>query len=154
MISMLLPVFARRPIVGFRFVAAATMLTGLVGNAVWAHHTFSTGMHSASMSVFSAASMVLSVFSTIQVFAWLATLWYGRPVMTTALRFALGFIALFVIGGLSGVITAIIPFDWQITDTDFVVAHLHYVLLGANVFPAFAALYARQSDARFPHARW
>ena len=141
MISMLLPVFARRPIVGYRFVATATMMTALVGMAVWAHHMFAVGMNAASMSLFSAASMILSVFSTIQVFAWLATLWHGKPVMTTALRFALGFIALFVIGGLSGVVTALIPFDWQITDTYFVVAHLHYVLLGANVFPVFAALY-------------
>jgi cytochrome c oxidase subunit 1/cytochrome c oxidase subunit I+III len=75
------------------------------------------------------------------VFAWIATLWNGRPVMTASLRFALGFIALFVIGGLTGVITALIPFDWQITDTYFVVAHLHYVLIGANVFPVFAACY-------------
>jgi cytochrome c oxidase subunit 1/cytochrome c oxidase subunit I+III len=141
MISMLLPVFARRPIVGYRFVAFATMMTGLVGMAVWVHHMFATGMSTASMSVFSAASMVLSVFSTIQVFAWLATLWHGGPVMTAALRFALGFIALFVIGGLTGVAVALMPFDWQITDTYFVVAHLHYVLLGANVFPVFAALY-------------
>jgi cytochrome c oxidase subunit 1/cytochrome c oxidase subunit I+III len=141
MISMLLPVFARRPIVGYRYVATATMMTGLIGMAVWAHHMFAVGMSTASMSLFSAASMVLSVFSTIQVFAWLATLWHGKPVMTAALKFALGFIALFVIGGLSGVVTAIIPFDWQITDTYFVVAHLHYVLLGANVFPVFAALY-------------
>jgi heme/copper-type cytochrome/quinol oxidase subunit 1 len=109
--------------------------------SVWVHHMFAVGMSAASMSLFSAASMILSVFSTIQVFAWLATLWHGRPVMTASLYFALGFIALFVIGGLTGVVTALIPFDWQITDTYFVVAHLHYVLLGANVFPVFAALY-------------
>jgi cytochrome c oxidase subunit 1/cytochrome c oxidase subunit I+III len=77
----------------------------------------------------------------VQVFAWIATLWRGRPVMTTAMHFCLGFIAVFVVGGLSGVITAIVPFDWQITDTYFVVAHLHYVLIGANLFPVLAALY-------------
>jgi cytochrome c oxidase subunit 1/cytochrome c oxidase subunit I+III len=141
MISMLLPVFARRPIVGYTWVAAATVLTGVIGMGVWVHHMFAAGMSQMSMSFFSAASMTISVFSTIQVFAWLATLWKGRPVMTTSLLFALGFIALFVVGGLSGVVTAVIPFDWQITDTYFVVAHLHYVLIGANLFPVMAAFY-------------
>jgi cytochrome c oxidase subunit 1/cytochrome c oxidase subunit I+III len=141
MVSVMLPAYARRPIVGYAWVAAATILTGVVGFGVWVHHMFATGMSKTSMSVFSAASMTISVFSTIQVFAWLATLWRGRPVMTTALHFLLGFIALFVIGGLSGVVTAFVPFDWQVTDTYFVVAHIHYVILGANLFPVFAAFY-------------
>ena len=117
------------------------MLTGVVGFGVWVHHMFATGMTQMSMSFFSAASMTISIFSAVQVFAWIATLWTGRPVMTTALRFALGFLAVFVIGGLNGVVTAVIPFDWQLTDTYFVVAHLHYVLVGANLFPVFAAFY-------------
>ncbi len=141
MISMLLPVFARRPIVGYPFVALATVLTGLVGFGVWVHHMFATGMTQMAMSFFSAASMTISIFSAVQVFAWVATLWLGQPVMTTALWFALGFLSVFVIGGLNGIITAVIPVDWQLTDTYFVVAHLHYVLVGANVFPVFAALY-------------
>jgi cytochrome c oxidase subunit I+III len=141
MISMLLPVFARRPIVGYSIVAGATVMTGVIGFAVWVHHMFSVGMSHMSMSIFSAASMILSVFSTLQVFAWLATLWQGRPVRSVALWFALGFLATFIIGGLTGVVTAIIPFDWQVHDTYFVVAHMHYVLIGANVFPVFAALY-------------
>ncbi|HVU49268.1 MAG TPA: cytochrome c oxidase subunit I [Polyangia bacterium] len=141
MVSMLLPVFARRPIVGYRFVAAATVLTALVGLAVWVHHMFAVGMGRGAMSFFSAASMTISVFSTIQISCWVATLWSGRPVRTTSLLYALGFIGTFVIGGLSGVVTAVIPFDWQVHDTYFVVAHLHYVLIGANVFPVFAGLH-------------
>jgi cytochrome c oxidase subunit 1/cytochrome c oxidase subunit I+III len=141
MISMLLPVYARRPIVGHPLVAASTVLTGVVGMGVWVHHMFAVGMAQLAMSFFSAASMTISLFSTIQIFCWLATLWLGRPVARAPLLFALGFIATFVIGGLSGVVTAIIPFDWQVHDTYFVVAHLHYVLIGANVFPVFAALY-------------
>jgi cytochrome c oxidase subunit I len=141
MISMLLPVYARRPIVGHRIIAISTVLTGVVGLAVWVHHMFATGVGHGAMTFFSAASMTISVFSTIQIFCWVATLWAGRPVRTTSLFFALAFIATFVVGGLSGVVTAVIPFDWQVHDTYFVVAHLHYVLIGANVFPVFAALY-------------
>jgi heme/copper-type cytochrome/quinol oxidase subunit 1 len=141
MISMLLPVFARRPIVAHPWVAASTVLTGIVGMGVWVHHMFAIGMNQMAMSFFAAASMTISLFSTIQIFAWVATLWTGRPVRTTSLLFALGFIATFVVGGLSGVVTAVIPFDWQVHDTYFVVAHLHYVLIGANVFPVFASFY-------------
>ncbi len=141
MISMLLPVYARRPIVGHPLVAASTVLTGVVGMGVWVHHMFAVGMSQMAMSFFSAASMTISLFSTIQIFCWVATLWTGRPVRTASLLFALGFIATFVIGGLSGVVTAVIPFDWQVHDTYFVVGHLHYVLIGANVFPVFAGLY-------------
>ena len=141
MISMILPVMARRPICGYVYVALATVLTGVIGMGVWVHHMFAVGMSQTAMSFFAAASMTISIFSAVQVFAWLATLWHGRLVITTAMRFALGFIALFIIGGLNGVITGFIPFDWQLTDTYFVVAHLHYVLIGANVFPVLAALY-------------
>ncbi|HET6805111.1 MAG TPA: cytochrome c oxidase subunit I [Frateuria sp.] len=141
MISMIIPVMARRPIAGYNYVALATVMTGVIGMGVWVHHMFATGMSQVAMSFFAAASMTISVFSTIQVFAWLATLWHGRLVITTATRFAVGFIAVFIIGGLNGVITGFIPFDWQLTDTYFVVAHIHYVLIGTNLFPVMAAFY-------------
>jgi cytochrome c oxidase subunit I+III len=142
MASMMIPTFCRRPIVGHTYVALATVSTGLFGFGVWAHHMFATGMPVLSTTFFSAASMAVSVPSAIQIFAWLATIWAARRhAFTTSFLFLLGFIVLFVIGGISGVMTASVPFDWQVTDTYFVVAHLHYVLLGMNVFPVFAAFY-------------
>jgi cytochrome c oxidase subunit I len=141
MISMLLPVFSRRPIVGYAYVAISTVLTGAFGFGVWMHHMFATGEPLLSMSYFSAASMMISLFSTIQIYAWIATLWKGRPVLTTSMCFALAFIAVFVIGGLNGTISALIPFDWQLNDSYWIVAHIHYVLVGANLFPVLAGFY-------------
>ncbi len=140
-ISMIIPVFSRRPIVGYPWVVTSTVLTGLVGFGVWVHHMFATGLPHVTMGFFSAASMTISIFTIIQIFAWVGTIWTGKPVLKTPMLFALGFIVLIVIGGLNGVITAIIPYDWQLTDTYFVVAHIHFVLAGANVFPVFAGFY-------------
>jgi cytochrome c oxidase subunit I len=141
MISLIVPVFARRPIVGYPFVAISTVLTGVVGFGVWLHHMFTVGMSQMAMSFFSAGSMTIAVFTTVQVFAWVATLWKGRPVATAAMYYALGSIALLVIGGLSGVISGVVPVDWQIHNTYYIVAHIHYVLIGANLFPVFAGFY-------------
>jgi cytochrome c oxidase subunit I len=141
MISLIIPVFSRRPIVGFSYIAISTVLTGLVGFGVWLHHMFTVGMSDIAMSVFSAGSMTISVFTVVQVFAWLATVWRGKPVRTTAMYFAVASIILLVVGGLSGVFTGIIPVDWQVHNTYYVVAHLHYVLVGSNLFPVFAGLY-------------
>jgi cytochrome c oxidase subunit I len=141
MLSMIVPTFCRRPMIGHEFVALSTMITGLVGFGVWVHHMFATGMSQLSMSFFAAASMTVSVPSAVTIFAWIATMWYGRVVLATPMLFTLAFIVQFLIGGISGVMTAAVPFDWQITDTYFVVAHLHYVLAGGSVFGLFAALY-------------
>lgn len=140
-VSMIIPVFSRRPIVGYPYVAVSTMLTGVVGFSVWLHHMFTVGMSDMAMSFFSAGSMMISVFTIVQVFAWVATMWKGRLVMTTAMHYAMGSIALLIIGGLNGVVTGIIPVDWQAHNTYFVVGHIHYVLIGANMFPVFAGLY-------------
>ena len=139
--SEMLPTFTRRPLAGYTFVALSTIATAILGSGVWVHHMFATGLPQLSTAYFSASSMVISVASGISVAAWLVTIWYGRPRFTTPFLFLCGFIALFVIGGVSGVMTAAVPFDWQLTDSYFVVAHLHYVLLGINVFPVVAALY-------------
>ena len=141
MISLIIPVFSRRPIVGYTYVAVSTILTGVVGFSVWLHHMFTVGMSDLAMSFFSAGSMTISLLTTVTVFAWVATVWKGRPVATTSMYFALGSVALLVIGGLSGVFTGIIPVDWQVHNTYYVVAHIHYVLIGSNVFPVFAGFY-------------
>src|SRR6201999_4655688 len=141
MVSDGLPVFCRRPLVGYTAVALATVATMVLGFGVWVHHMFATGLPSVSLSFFSAASIIIAVPSAVGVFAWLATIWSGRPVITTAFLFFASMIALFVIGGVSGFMTGSLPVDWQLTDTYFIVAHLHYVLIGINVFPVVGATY-------------
>jgi len=108
---------------------------------VWVHHMFATGLPNISLSFFSAASIIIVVPSAVGVFAWLATIWTGRPVFTTPFLFFASFIILFTIGGVSGFMTGSVPVDWQLTDTYFVVAHIHYVLIGINVFPVTGAIY-------------
>jgi cytochrome c oxidase subunit 1/cytochrome c oxidase subunit I+III len=141
MVSDGLPVFCRRPLVGYTAVALATVATMVLGFGVWVHHMFATGLPSVSLSFFSAASIIIAVPSAVGVFAWLATIWNGRPVFTTAFMFFASFIVLFTIGGVSGYMTGSLPVDWQLTDTYFIVAHLHYVLIGINVFPVVGATY-------------
>lgn len=141
MVSDALPVFCRRPLVGYTVVALSTVLTMFIGFGVWVHHMFATGLPALSTSFFSAASMVIVIPSGVAVFAWLATIFTGRPVFKTPFYFFAGFVFLFTLGGVSGFMTAAVPLDWQLTDTYFVVAHLHYVLLGINVFPVIGGMY-------------
>ena len=141
MVSEMVPTFCRRPLVAYPYVALSTIATGIIGFGVWVHHMFATGLPGVSMSFFSGASIIIAIPSAIAVFAWIATMWLGTPVWKTPMMFVAGFVVLFVIGGVSGVVTAAVPFDWQVTDTYFVVAHIHYVLIGINVFPVVAAFY-------------
>jgi cytochrome c oxidase subunit 1/cytochrome c oxidase subunit I+III len=136
-----LPIFCRRPLVGYVLVALSTVLTMFIGFGVWVHHMFATGLPPQSLSFFGAASIVIVLPSAVAVFAWIATIFTGRPVFKTPFLFFAGFVFLFTLGGVSGFMTAAVPVDWQLTDTYFVVAHLHYVLLGINFFPAIAGIY-------------
>ncbi len=136
-----LPTFCRRPLVGYTAVALATVTTMVLGFGVWVHHMFATGLPPLSLSFFSAASFVIVIPSSVAVFSWLATIWMGRPVFKTAFLYFAGFVILFVIGGVSGFMTAAVPVDRQLTDTYFVVAHLHYVIIGINVFPVVGGIY-------------
>ena len=141
MVSEALPIFCRRPLVGYTVVVLGTVTTMVMGFGVWLHHMFATGLPFLALSFFSGASMLIVIPSAVQVFAWVATIWTGRPVVTNAFLFFAGFVAMFVIGGVSGFMTAAVPADRQLTDTYFVVAHIHYVLLGINVMPVMGALY-------------
>jgi cytochrome c oxidase subunit I len=140
-VSDALPTLCRRPLVGYAAVALSTMATMLLGFGVWIHHMFATGLPALAISFFGATSLAISIPSAVAVFAWIATIWLGRPVFRTPFLFFAGFVLMFVIGGLSGVMTAAVPLDLQLNDTYFVVAHLHYVLLGINVFPVVGGVY-------------
>jgi len=141
MVAMIIPTMARTPLVGYRWVVLALVAVGILSFVLWAHHMFAIGMPYLSASLFSAASLAVAIPSGIQVFAWIATLWRGQVRLSVPMLFILGFLAIFVLGGLTGVMLAVVPFDWQTHDTYFVVAHLHYVLIGGMVFPLFAGLY-------------
>jgi cytochrome c oxidase subunit I+III len=141
MVSDGLPTFCRRPLVGYAPVALSTVATMMLGFGVWVHHMFATGLPNLALSFFSGASIIITVPSAVAVFAWTATIWLGRPIVTTAFLYFSSMIVLFVIGGVSGFMTASVPVDWELTDTYFVVAHLHYVLIGINLFPVLGGLY-------------
>ncbi|MDB5936575.1 MAG: ctaD, partial [Massilia sp.] len=141
MVSTMIPTIAGTPLVGRRPIVAALVAVGFFSFALWAHHMFTAGLGVVEMSFVSAASMAVAVPTAIQVFAWIATLWRGKVSITGPALFLLGFMFIFVLGGLTGVMVAVLPFDWQVHDTYFIVAHLHYVLIGGMVFPVFAAMY-------------
>jgi cytochrome c oxidase subunit I+III len=139
--SAIIPTWTRRRMVGYTYIVIAELATALLGFGVWVHHMFATGLPTVTLGFISLASFMVAIPSGIQVFAWLATLVAGRPVLKTPLLFILGFIFIFVIGGITGVMFSSVPFDQATTDSYFVVAHFHYVLVGGAVFPMFAAIY-------------
>ena len=141
MVSAMLPALVRRQVFGYPAIVLALIANGFVGFGLWVHHMFATTIPQLGESFFTAASMLIAIPSGVQIFCWIATLWGGRPRFTTPLLFVLGFITLFTIGGVTGVMLASVPFDLQAHDTYFVVAHFHYVLIGGAVFPLWAAFY-------------
>jgi cytochrome c oxidase subunit I len=140
-ISEVIPVFSRKPIFGYKAIAAATAVIGFLATLVWAHHMFASPIPIVVLGFFMLSSFLIGVPTGIKIFNWIATLWRGSIVMTTSLYFAVGFIAIFVIGGITGIFLAVFPVDWQLNDTYFVVAHFHYVLMGGSVFTIFAGIY-------------
>jgi cytochrome c oxidase subunit I len=140
-ISEVIPVFSRKPIFGYKAIAASTTLIAFLATLVWAHHMFASPVPIVVLGFFMLSSFLIGIPTGVKIFNWIATLWRGSIVMTTALYFAVGFIAIFVIGGITGIFLAVFPVDWQLNDTYFVVAHFHYVLMGGAVFTVFSAVY-------------
>jgi cytochrome c oxidase subunit I+III len=137
----IIPTFVRRHMVAFPLVALAEIMVAFIGFGVWAHHMFAVGLPTVTTVYFAAASLIIVIPSAIQLFAWLTTILTGTPIFKTPLLWILGFIVMFIIGGLSGITFAAIPVDQQLTDTFYVVAHFHYVIFGAAVFPILGGLY-------------
>jgi cytochrome c oxidase subunit 1 len=140
-VSEVVPVFSRKPIFGYPAMVAATMLIGLISVSVWAHHMFSVGMTAMSNTFFVAATLLVGVPTGIKIFNWLGTLYGGQIRFELPMLFCLAFLFQFLIAGLTGVMLGVAPFNWQLTDSYFVVAHFHYTLVGGFLFMIFAAIY-------------
>jgi cytochrome c oxidase subunit 1 len=140
-ISEVIPVFSRKPIFGYGAIVFSGVAIGFLGFTVWAHHMFAVGMSPIADAVFSLDSMVIAVPTSIKIFNWIATMWGGKLNLKSPLLYAIGFVAMFIIGGLSGVSLAVVPVDFQVEDTYYVVAHLHYVLFGGTVFAIFSGIF-------------
>ena len=140
-ISEVLPVFSRKPIFGYTFVAWSGVAIGFLSFTVWAHHMFAVGLPPIAQAFFATSTTLIAIPTAVKIFNWIGTIWGGKIIFKTAMLFALGFIAMFLIGGLNGVALAIVPVDYQLTDSYFVIAHLHYVLFGGTVFGVFAGVF-------------
>jgi len=139
--STMIPTFAQRPLVGYRIVVASIIVMAFLSFGIWVHHMFTTGIPHLALAFFSLGSALVAVPTAVQIFAWLATLAHGRPRWSVPMLYIFGFFVIFVCGGLTGVMLAMVPFNWQAHDSYFVIAHFHYVLVGGFVFPMLAALY-------------
>ncbi len=140
-VSMMIPTFARHELVGYRSIVVAVVAVAFLSFGLWVHHMFAVGIPHLALAFFSAASGLVAIPTAVQIFAWIATLAQGRPRLSVPMLYLFGFFFIFVIGGLTGVMLAMVPFNWQAHDTHFIVAHLHYVLVGGFVFPMLAATY-------------
>jgi cytochrome c oxidase subunit 1 len=140
-VSEVIPVFARKPIFGYTAIVLSTVGIAVVSMFVWAHHMFAVGLPIPLQAFFMLSTMAVAIPTGVKIFNWLATTWRGNLIFDPPMLYALGFIAVFTMGGLSGIFLAVFPVDWQVTDTYYVVAHLHYVLFGGSIFGIFAGLY-------------
>jgi cytochrome c oxidase subunit I+III len=140
-VSAIVVVFSRASLVGYTLLVISIVSIGFLSFGLWVHHMFATGIRLLGMSFFTAASVMIAIPSGIQIFAWIGTMWSGKVRFTTPMLFVFGFIFIFVLGGLTGVMVALIPFDWQVHDSYFIVAHFHYVLIGGMLFPLFGGFY-------------
>ena len=140
-VSEVFPTFSRKPLFGYPIIVFSGIVIGIMGWAVWSHHMFTVGLGPVANSVFTITTMLIAVPTGIKIFNWIGTLWKGSIEFTTSMMFALGFVSLFIIGGLSGVSHAVSPSDFQQQDTYYIVAHLHYVLFGGSIMGAFAGIY-------------
>jgi cytochrome c oxidase subunit 1 len=141
MISEVLPVFARKPVFGYKAIAASTIVIAFLATLVWAHHMFTAPIPVVVLGFFMLSSFLIGIPTGVKIFNWIGTLWRGSLIMTASLYWAIGFIAIFLIGGITGIFLAVFPVDWQLNDTYFVVAHFHYVLMGGAVYAIMAGLY-------------
>jgi cytochrome c oxidase subunit I len=139
--SEIIPVFSRKPIFGYPVMVAATVCIGFVGFSVWAHHMFTVGMNSYANSFFTITTMVIGVPTGIKIFNWIATMWGGKIILKTPMLFCIAFLFQFLIAGLTGIMLSAAPFDWQLGNSYFVVAHFHYVIVGGILFTIFGASY-------------
>jgi cytochrome c oxidase subunit 1 len=135
------PVFSRKPIFGRTAMIGATVAIGFISMSVWAHHMFAVGMTSQANTFFAVATMLVGVPTGIKIFNWVATMWGGRIRFDTAMLFCIAFLFQFLIAGLTGIMLGVVPLDWQLTDSYFVVAHFHYTLIGGMLFALFGGIY-------------
>ena len=140
-VSEILPTFSRKPLFGYPVVVFSGIVIGFMSWAVWSHHMFTTGMGPTALTVFTITTMLIAVPTGVKIFNWIGTMWGGSIDLKTPMLFAIGFISLFIIGGLSGVSHAVAPSDFQQQDTYYIVAHIHYVLFGGSIFGIFAGIY-------------
>ena len=140
-VSEVLPTYSRKPLFGYPFIVFSGLVIGIMSWAVWSHHMFTVGLGPVANSVFTITTMLIAVPTGVKIFNWIGTLWGGSIEFSTSMLFAIGFVALFIVGGLSGVSHAVAPSDAQQQDTYYVVAHIHYVLFGGSIFGIFAGIY-------------